>query len=82
MLLWPGNGDICKILCEIAHELCKTKPISYCVVRIAYVVIGGNKANLFRIAYCVMRIAKRNLKKQSQFGKGSNRRNVRFNKVL
>jgi len=26
-----------------------------------------NKANLFRIEYCVMRIAKRNLKKQSQF---------------
>jgi hypothetical protein len=26
-----------------------------------------NKANLFRIAYCVMRIAKRKLKKQSQF---------------
>jgi len=25
-----------------------------------------NKANLFRIEYCVMRIAKRNLKKQSQ----------------
>jgi hypothetical protein len=26
-----------------------------------------NKANSFRIEYCVMRIAKRNLKKQSQF---------------
>ena len=26
-----------------------------------------NKANLFRIEYCVMRIAKRELKKQSQF---------------
>ncbi len=26
-----------------------------------------NKANLFRIEYCVMRIAKGNLKKQSQF---------------
>ena len=26
-----------------------------------------NKANLFRIAYCVVRIAKRSLKKQSQF---------------
>ena len=25
-----------------------------------------NKANLFRIEYCVMRIAKTNLKKQSQ----------------
>jgi len=25
-----------------------------------------NKANLFRIEYCVMRIAKRNLKKQNQ----------------
>ena len=29
-----------------------------------------NKANLFRIEYCVMRIAKRNLKKQSQFSAG------------
>ena len=31
-----------------------------------------NKANLFRIEYCVMRIAKRYLKKQSQFLKGQN----------
>ena len=30
-----------------------------------------NKANLFRIEYCVMRIAKRNLKKQSQFSGGA-----------
>jgi hypothetical protein len=33
-----------------------------------------NKANLIRIKYCVMRIAKRNLKKQSQslaFGRKS-----------
>ena len=29
------------------------------------------KANLFRIEYCVMRIAERNLKKQSQFSKGN-----------
>ena len=36
---------------------------------------GGckNKANLFRIEYCVMRIAKRNLKKQTQFMKGQNK---------
>jgi len=42
------------------------------------VVLGGfewrktkpNKANLSRIASCVMRIAKGNLKKQTQFSKG------------
>jgi len=34
--------------------------------------VAKNKANLFRIEYCVMRIAKRNLKKQSQFLKGQN----------
>jgi hypothetical protein len=31
-------------------------------------LIRKNKANLFRIEYCVMRIAKTNLKKQTQFG--------------
>jgi len=40
-----------------------------------------NKANLFRIEYCVMRIAKRNLKKQSQspgFGRKFEARNTKF----
>jgi hypothetical protein len=31
-----------------------------------------NKANLFRSEFCVMRIAKRDLKKQSQFAGGQN----------
>jgi hypothetical protein len=30
------------------------------------------QSQFIRIAYCVMRIAKRNLKKQSQFAKGKN----------
>ena len=34
--------------------------------------VAKNKANLFRIEYCVMRIAKSNLKKQTQFPKGQN----------
>jgi hypothetical protein len=42
------------------------------ILTMGYGNIGGsvrrkNKANLFRTEYCVMRIAKRNLKKQSQF---------------
>jgi len=41
-----------------------------------------NKANLFRIEYCVMRIAKSNLKKQSQFMKGQNERKYLCNKGL
>ncbi len=32
--------------------------------------IWKNKANLFRIVYCILRIAKSNLKKQSQFQTG------------
>jgi hypothetical protein len=36
----------------------------------ARLFIEKNKANLFRIEYCVLRIAKRNLKKQSQFVAG------------
>jgi len=41
-----------------------------------------NKANLFRIEYCVMRIAKRNLKKQTQFAKGRNERKYLYERAL
>jgi len=41
-----------------------------------------NKANLFRIECCVMRIAKRNLKKQSQFQMEVNKCNYLIYRVL